>query len=90
MATKATQPAVTKATQPAVTKATVATKAPVQTPQLPVETSVVIEVTSAPDFPEPPVDFDQETGNDISVKRVIIVAVVIVVLGRIIFSRKKK
>lgn len=85
--TKAT--VATKATQPAATKPVV-TKAPVQTPQLPAETGVATDATFAPDFPESPVDFDQETGNDISVKRVIIVAVVIVVLGRIIFSRKKK
>ncbi len=90
VATKATQPAVTKATQPAATKATTATKAPVQTPQLPVETGVVIEVTSAPDFPEPPVDTDQDTGDNGSGKKVLIAAVVFFILGKLIFSRKKK
>ena len=91
VATKATTKATvaTKATKPVATKPVV-TKAPVQTPQLPAETGVATDATFAPDFPETPVDSDQETGNDISVRRVIIVAVVIVVLGKIIFSPKKK
>lgn len=91
-ATKATTKATvaTKATQPAATKATVATKAPVQTPQLPVATGVVTEATSALDFPEPPVDTNQDTGDKDSGKKVIIAAVIFFILGKLIFSRKKK
>lgn len=88
VATKATQPAATKVT--AATKATVATKEPVQTPQIPVETEAATNATSAWDYLEPPVDSEQDTGNNISIKRVIIVAVVIAVIGKIIVAWKKK